>query len=99
VHVVRACFLVGRIRSDLHLQVVRAVWFERLAFVAASQDAAALCMAQLVVVLLVAGCLTRDDGGEPPWFNREVEGFLQRMSECIPPPPGLGTATHLTSLD
>jgi hypothetical protein len=52
VHVVRACFLFGRIRSDLHLQVVRAVWFERLAFVAASQDAAALCMAQVVVLLL-----------------------------------------------
>jgi hypothetical protein len=33
------------------------------------------------------------------WFDREVDGFLRRMSEWCPPPPGLGTATHLTSLD
>jgi hypothetical protein len=33
------------------------------------------------------------------WFDREVEGFLQHMSEWVPQPPGLGTATHLTSLD
>ena len=33
------------------------------------------------------------------WFDREFDEFLRRMSEWRAPPPGLGTATHLTSLD